>query len=122
MYTHLTVYYTPYVLRFQVKCNNFRKKPAASAVLDKLLNNDMLVCMKTMPVGEFKAQFSSILNKVKNGEKIGIVYGRAKKPVAVIVPYQEVEKTERKIGILDGKVSIQFKDDFAMTAEELCNL
>jgi len=32
------------------------------------------------------------------------------------------KKAERKIGILDGKVTIEFKDDFAMTAEKLGNL
>jgi len=41
----------------------------------------------------------------------------------MIDPYiDEEKKTEREIGILDGKVTIEFKDDFAMTAEELCNL
>ena len=74
-----------------------------------------------MAVGELKTHFSQILDEVKQGKKVGILYGRAKKPVAMIVPYCE-EKTERKIGILDGKVSIEFRDDFAITAEELCSL
>jgi len=30
------------------------------------------------------------------------------------------KKAEREIGILDGKVTIEFRDDFAMTGEELC--
>ena len=79
--------------------------------------------MKAMPVGELKTHFSEILEEVSHGKTIGITYGRAKKPVAMIVPYQNDEKkAERKIGILDGKVTIEFKDDFAMTTEELCNL
>ena len=78
--------------------------------------------MKALAVGELKTQFSQILEEVKQGEKVGILYGRAKKPVAMIVPYCEDKKTERKIGILDGKVSIEFRDDFAITAEELCSL
>ena len=78
--------------------------------------------MKTMAVGELKTHFSEILNEVRNGEKVGIVYGRKKEPVAMIVPYGQEKKAERKIGILDGKVSIEFKDDFAMTTEELCAL
>jgi antitoxin (DNA-binding transcriptional repressor) of toxin-antitoxin stability system len=77
--------------------------------------------MKAMPVGEIKTHFSRILDEVKNGKKIGILFGRAKKPVAMIVPYEE-KKTERKIGILDGKAIIEFKNDFKMTAEELCRL
>ena len=75
-----------------------------------------------MAVGELKTHFSAVLQEVKDGEKIGILYGRAKKPVAMLVPYSEEQKAKRKIGILDGKVSIKFNDDFEMTSEELCSL
>lgn len=79
--------------------------------------------MKTLPVGELKAQFSEVLEKVKQGEKYGIVYGKKKKPIAMIVPFIEVEeKKERKIGILEGKFEIKFADDFKMTEEELLGL
>jgi len=78
--------------------------------------------MKAMSVGEIKAHFSEVLEEIKNGEKVGILYGRTKKPVAMIVPYAEEKKTERKIGILDGKANIIIKDNFEMTAEELCSL
>jgi len=64
--------------------------------------------MKMLPVGELKAQFSEVLEKVKMGESFGILYGKKKKPVAMIVPFNDQErKSERKIGILDGKVKIQ---------------
>jgi antitoxin (DNA-binding transcriptional repressor) of toxin-antitoxin stability system len=78
--------------------------------------------MKTMPVGELKTHFSEILEEVKRGNKVGIVYGRAKKPVAMLVPYIEETRTGRKIGILDGKIEIEFKEDFDMTAEELLGI
>jgi len=79
--------------------------------------------MKTLPVGELKAKFSEVLEKVKSGESFGILYGKKKKPVAMIVPYKDsVEKKERKIGLLEGKVNIQFSDDFKMTEEELLGL
>jgi len=79
--------------------------------------------MKTLPVGELKAQFSEVLEKVKQGEKFGILYGKKKKPIAMIVPFSEVEeKKERKIGILDGKFQVKFANDFKMTEEELLNL
>jgi antitoxin (DNA-binding transcriptional repressor) of toxin-antitoxin stability system len=79
--------------------------------------------MKTLPVGELKAQFSEVLEKVKSGESFGILYGRKKKLIAMIVPYKDsVEKKERKIGLLEGKVNIQFSDDFNMTEEELLEL
>ena len=75
-----------------------------------------------MPVGQLKTHFAEVLERVMSGEKVGILYGRIKKPVAIIIPYKEEKKEERKIGILDGKVTIKFKDDFEMTAEELCSL
>ena len=79
--------------------------------------------MKTLPVGELKAQFSEVLEKVRNGESFGILYGKTKKPIAMIVPFREVEENkERKLGILDGKVKITFSDDFKMTEEELLGL
>ena len=78
--------------------------------------------MKAMAVGELKTHFSEILEEVSRGKTIGITYGRAKKPVAMIVPYHEEKPAKRKIGILDGKATIEFKDDFDMTTEELCNI
>ncbi|MEN6298051.1 MAG: prevent-host-death protein [Rectinema sp.] len=79
--------------------------------------------MKTLPVGVLKAQFSEVLEKVKQGEKFGIVYGRKKKPIAMLVPFHDTEtKKERKLGILDGKCTIHFADDFKMTEEELLGL
>jgi len=78
--------------------------------------------MKALSVGELKTNFSTVLEKVMSGESVGILYGRVKKPVAMIVPYKEDIKKERKIGILDGKATIKFKDDFEMTTEELCSL
>jgi len=79
--------------------------------------------MKTLPVGEIKAQFSEVLEKVKQGESFGILYGKKKKPVAMIVPYIESdEKKERRLGILDGKVKVTFAEDFKMTEEEFLGL
>ncbi len=79
--------------------------------------------MKTLAVGQFKAQFSEVLEKVRLGESFGIIYGRRKKPIAMIVPYKsKEEKKERKIGLLDGKVTIRFSDDFKMTEEEFLGL
>ena len=79
--------------------------------------------MKTMPVGELKAQFSEVLEKVKQGESFGILYGRKKKPIAMIVPYAEnKKKKERKIGLLDGKINIKISENFQMTEEDLLGI
>jgi len=75
-----------------------------------------------MPVEKFKANFAEALEEVKQGKKIGVLYGKSKKPVAMLVPFAEEEKGERQIGILDGKAVISFRDDFEMTPMELCGL
>ncbi len=91
-------------------------------ILTSCQDTYILINMKVMSVGKLKTHFSEVLDQVKRGQKVGVLYGRAKKPVAMIVPYQEEKKDEREIGILDGKAKIQFHDNFEMTAEELCNL
>ena len=79
--------------------------------------------MKALSVGEIKAQFSEVLEQVKHGESFEILYGKKKTPVAMVVPYvSPEEKTQRTLGILDGKVTIAFADDFKITEEELSGL
>ena len=76
--------------------------------------------MKTMQVGELKSNFSRVIEQVKNGEKIVVSYGKSKENVAVIVPYAEFKGTNSiKLGILEGKATYEFSDDFPMTPEEL---
>lgn len=79
----------------------------------------MLGFMRAMSVAKLKADFSKVLADVRRGECIGIVYGRLKEPVAMIVPYRPAAVAKREIGFLDGKVTIEFSDDYEMTDEEL---
>jgi antitoxin (DNA-binding transcriptional repressor) of toxin-antitoxin stability system len=81
--------------------------------------------MKSLPVGEFKAQFSEVLELVQQGESVGVLYGKSKKPVAKLVPMNGTKSKKngkRKLGLLDGKVKIVFAPDFKMTEEEFINL
>lgn len=79
--------------------------------------------MKSLPVGEIKAQFSEVLEKVQQGESFEITYGKNKKPVAKIVPVNGSKpKKKRKLGIWEGKVKYVFADNFKMTDEELLDL
>ena len=77
--------------------------------------------MKTMTVGEFKSQFSKVIEKVKKGEEIAVTYGKDKAVVGIFAPPQK-KKLKRKLGILEGKVKVVFAKDFKMTDEELINL
>lgn len=78
--------------------------------------------METMSVGEFKANFSEALQKVLAGEKVNISFGKKKEIVAMLVPKEKEKKPKRKLGILEGKGQIIFKDDFKMTEEEFLGL
>jgi len=79
--------------------------------------------MKSMPVGEIKAQFSDVLEKVQQGETFEVLYGKSKKPVARIVPINsDKPKKKRRIGIMDGKVKIRFAKNFKMTEDEFLGL
>jgi antitoxin (DNA-binding transcriptional repressor) of toxin-antitoxin stability system len=73
--------------------------------------------MKALTVAEVKNHFSDILIQVKNGENVKILYGKAEKPVAMIVPIDDMNNP-RKIGALDGKASFRMKGDGKLSEEE----
>lgn len=75
--------------------------------------------MKAFTVGEFKAQFSRLLNMVRGGQEIEILYGKAKKPVAMLVP---VKEKNRDLGMLDGKARFTEKDGGKISEEEFLGL
>ena len=73
--------------------------------------------MQSIQVGQFKAEFSSILEKIQNdGEKFVIEFGKKHKKVAMIVPYVE-ETKKRKFGQLEGQMKIP--DDFDEESKEI---
>lgn len=78
--------------------------------------------MDQLTVGEFKAKFADVLERVKKGESVSITYGKNKKKVAAIVPYKKVAKNKIKLGLLEGKASVRFHKDFKMTEEEFLGL
>jgi prevent-host-death family protein len=74
--------------------------------------------MKSIAVGEFKAQFSSVIKEVQEGHPIAITYGKKRTKLAVLVPYdQYVRSAKRRIGVLQGKASYDMRDDFKITDE-----
>jgi len=77
--------------------------------------------MKTLQATQIAPNFSKIAENLQKGKRFGILYGKTKKPVAMLVPYEEKTR-KRKIGILDGKAKIEFAENFEMTTEELLEL
>ncbi len=74
--------------------------------------------MTTLSVGAFKANLSEMLKRVLAGEEIGISYGKNKEVVVRLAPKSTSKKERRKIGILEGKGTIKFEDDFSITEKE----
>jgi antitoxin (DNA-binding transcriptional repressor) of toxin-antitoxin stability system len=80
--------------------------------------------MIVMPVGEFKARFSDVLQMVEQkGQEIVISYGKRKRKIAAIIPYTALKKrtNRRKLGVLRGRCGFEIKPDFKMSDEELLN-
>lgn len=77
--------------------------------------------MKTMTVGELKAQFSEVLGKmIKNGEPVAISYGKKKEKIAAIIPYSQLKpQSERSLGLMKGRARCVIHDDFALSDEDV---
>jgi len=73
----------------------------------------IFVCMKTMTVGEFKAQFIEVLEQVKAGIGFAVTYERKKK---IYFPPEE-QVTKRKIGLLEGEATVAFNPGYKITEE-----
>jgi antitoxin (DNA-binding transcriptional repressor) of toxin-antitoxin stability system len=77
--------------------------------------------MKTITVGEFKSNLAQIIEKILKGEEYVVSYGRKRKKIFKVVPYQEEKPKKRKLGLLEGKITIKFHDDWEMSDEEFLN-
>lgn len=75
--------------------------------------------MHQLTVGQFKSKFSEVLSKVLAGESIGITYGKSKKRVAALVPYNKYLKQKKfTLGLLEKKASLKIDHDFKISDEE----
>ncbi len=75
--------------------------------------------MKKVSVGDFKAQFSVILDEVLEGKKIAIQYGRKKEIVAWLVPARSKPAAKRRpLGLLEGTARFKVRKGFKMTEAE----
>ncbi len=78
--------------------------------------------MKTATIGEFKANLSSYIEKIQKGEELVVTQGRKRKKILRVLPFLEAKPKKRKLGLLEGKVSVKFHDDWKMSDEELLGL
>ena len=78
--------------------------------------------MKTMTIRDLKAHFSEVIQEVKAGEEIAIAFGKQREVVAYLIPKSARQPKKRQLGLLQGKGSVTFADDFKMTEEEFLGL
>ncbi|MBI2017917.1 prevent-host-death protein [Candidatus Daviesbacteria bacterium] len=78
--------------------------------------------MTQLTVGEFKAKFSQVVQKLLQGQEVVVSYGKKKEKIGVIIPYENYKKKKKiKLGLLEGKASVKFAKDFKMTIDEFLN-
>ena len=77
--------------------------------------------MKALTVDEIKTHFSDVLAQVKNGESVKILYGKSKKPIAIIVPIENIN-SPRRIGVLDGKATFIINGNSKISEEEFLGI
>ena len=78
--------------------------------------------MIQLTVGQFKAKFSEVVQKLLQGEEVVVSYGKKKEKVGVLIPYKNYQKKKGlKLGIWEGKASVRFAKNFKMTVDEFLN-
>lgn len=76
--------------------------------------------MQTISVGELKARFSEVLDRVVKGEEIIISYGKKREKVAVLLPYTRYHnRKDRKLGTLKDRAICVIHKNFKMTDEDM---
>lgn len=73
--------------------------------------------MIQMTVGDFKAHFSSVLEKVLQGEEIQVLYGRSKKPVAKFSKITENPNKKRPLGLYKDYGPFWEDENYKLTPE-----
>jgi antitoxin (DNA-binding transcriptional repressor) of toxin-antitoxin stability system len=77
--------------------------------------------MKALTIADIETRFSDVIGEVMNGEKVQILFGTLKEPVAMIVPMQS-QNNPRKIGILEGKALFKVNGNSKFTEEEFLGI
>ncbi|MBR2282388.1 MAG: hypothetical protein IJ863_07190 [Spirochaetales bacterium] len=75
-----------------------------------------------MTVADFKARFSEVMAFVTQGESIQILYGRTKRPIAVISPLERMSTAKRVIGTYESIATFNETDEGKITEEEFLGL
>jgi antitoxin (DNA-binding transcriptional repressor) of toxin-antitoxin stability system len=79
--------------------------------------------MRTLTIGELKAQFSEVIQAVQTGEEIAVAFGKKKEIIAYLIPKSaRPTALKRRLGLLAGRGEVRFADDFKLTDNEFLGL
>lgn len=78
--------------------------------------------MQNFSLSEIPIKLPIILDLIQKGESIEFNVNPGENIIAKLIPLESKIKRKRKIGVLAGKATLEIKDDFEMTTEELLNL
>ena len=78
--------------------------------------------MMTISADQIEANAAAVLLELRKGERVGVTFGEGQTVKAYLVPGEDIGKGPRKLGILEGKGTVTFADDFKMTEEEFLGL
>jgi len=79
--------------------------------------------MQAYPIAEAKSRFSELMKQVEGGATVLITRGSKKEEVAVLMPAAEWRKGQsRQLGTLQGKMYVEFADDWSVSDESLVGL
>ena len=90
--------------------------------LDNLSNSVILIDMEQMTVADFKSRFSDVISLVTNGGRVQILYGRTKRPIAILSPNETEPNAKRQLGSFEGIASFSEEDEGKITEEEFLGL
>ncbi|MBK9248734.1 MAG: hypothetical protein IPM69_11605 [Ignavibacteria bacterium] len=76
-----------------------------------------LYSMQTVAAKDISTHFMEILFQVQKGEQVAISIGDDNNPVALLIPYQIASNSKRNLGVLEGKMDVQFSDDLDMSID-----
>lgn len=62
------------------------------------------------------------IERILKGEEFIVSYGRKKNKIFKVSPIKEEKPFKRKLGVLEGKATATFSEDWEMSEEELLDL
>lgn len=91
-------------------------------LLDRFDEFKVPLSMKTVTISQFKSNLSEYAAKVQQGAEFIVTHGRKRKKIFKVIPIVEEKPSKRKLGVLKGKATVVFHDDWKMTTKEFTGL